>query len=552
MKKMEQIIPAPPGSKGLVRVAAYARISMVSERTPVSLSTQVSYYQKLITTTPGWQYVGVFADSGITGTTTRRPQFQELLALARDRQVDLILTKSISRFSRNTVDLLKTVRELKDLGVEVRFEKEGISSLTADGELMLTLLASFAQAESEQISQNVKWRVAKQFEQGLANGFHHYGYTDSADGTDVEIIEEEAEVVRRIYRMYLEQISCERMADIFEAEGIVARSGEPIDAQVLRSWLKAETFTGTLTLGKHFSPGLGRHSQLNKGEKPMYRVENAVPAIISRDLFDEVQAERARRREQGAHANWSIPTSCLTSVVKCGVCGRSYSRSGKRSTTGERYSVWSCRTKRDGKKRTGGRTCDSKDIPESTLHEHLAPLLGLETFDPDAFTKQVKQVIMQPGQVIEVIYRDGSTKTAPWHSDRRARAWTPERREAWSKRHKALWADPEYREHLLAERAKKPRGRRTYTEESRAAMRAAWTPERREAVAEANRARWAKKTPEERHELGKRMQAGISEEGKKIKSEKLKASWTPERRAQASALMKKMRAEQKAAKEAQN
>lgn len=234
MKRMEQIAPPPTAKKTVLNVAAYARISMETERTPISLSTQISYYQKLITSTPGWNFAGVFADSGISGTTTKRPQFQELLTLARAGKIDIILTKSISRFSRNTVDLLQIVRELKDLGVEVRFEKEGISSMTGDGELMLTLLASFAQAESEQLSANVKWRVEKQFEKGLANGFRHYGYTNSPDGTDVEIIEHEAALVRRIYRLYLEQVSCERMEEIFAAEGILGRSGEPITSEVLR------------------------------------------------------------------------------------------------------------------------------------------------------------------------------------------------------------------------------------------------------------------------------------------------------------------------------
>ena len=144
-----------------------------------------------------------------------------MLALARKGAIDLILTKSISRFARNTVDLLETVRELKDLGVEVRFEKENISSTSADGELMLTLLASFAQAESEQISQNVKWRVWRGFEEGKANGFHLYGYTDSADGTDVQIIEEEAAVVRWIFAQYMKKTSCEKMAAQLIADGRV-------------------------------------------------------------------------------------------------------------------------------------------------------------------------------------------------------------------------------------------------------------------------------------------------------------------------------------------
>lgn len=551
MKRMEQIASPPNTASQVVNVAAYARISAETERSPLSLSAQVSYYQKFICATPGWRFAGVFADSGISGTTTNRPQFQELLALARAGKIDLILTKSISRFARNTVDLLQTVRELKDKGVEVRFEKENISSTSADGELMLTLLASFAQAESEQISQNVKWRVAKQFEQGLSNGFHHYGYTDSADGTDVQVIEEEAEVVRRIYRLYLEEVSCERMAEIFKAEGIVGRSGEPIGPEAMRAWLKAELFTGTLTLGRHYSPGLGQHSRLNKGEKPMYRVTDTIPKIISRELFEQVQHERERLRQLGAHANWSIPTTCFTSTVICGHCGRSYSRSGKRSTNGEISYTWLCRTKRDGKKRSGGRTCTSKNIPETVLEDYLASVLGLEAFNSDVYVKRVEKVIMHPNQSMEVIYREGSSETIEWRSSRRQESWTPERRAAWSQRQKKLWADLEYRERILSQRASKPREPRVVGEATKAAMSAAWTPERRKALSERNKSIWASRTDQAKQAIAQRIQNSMTEQTRQSKSEKLKTAWTPERRAKASALMKQMRAAQKALKEAQ-
>ena len=155
MAHMQQIM-APQRAATHLKVAAYARISFETERSPKSLSLQISHYSTLIQSTPGWDYAGVFADSGISGTTTNRPQFQAMLASARAGEIDVILTKSISRFARNTVDLLKVVRELNSLGVEVRFEKENLSTTTADGEFMLTLLASFAQAESEQLSANVK------------------------------------------------------------------------------------------------------------------------------------------------------------------------------------------------------------------------------------------------------------------------------------------------------------------------------------------------------------------------------------------------------------
>lgn len=365
MKEIRRIQAPPTPAPKRLRVAAYSRISEITERSPISLSTQVSYYQRLITDNPAWEYAGVYADAGISGTNTLRPQFQELLTQARNGHIDLILTKSISRFSRNTLDLLSIARELKDLGVEIRFEKEGISTMSGDGELMLTLLASFAQAESEQLSANVKWRVTKQFEQGLANGFRLYGYTNSADATDVQIVEHEARVVRRVFTMYLQEISCERMVEIFTAEGIYTRAGEPFSPEVPRAWLDNETYTGTLILGRHYSDMLGEHSKLNKGEMPMYRVENAIPAIISPELFTKVQEERKRRRELCALANWSIPTSCLTSVMKCSLCGMSFSRSGQRRSTGEVRYIWLCRTKRDGLKRAKGRRCTAKKHPRS-------------------------------------------------------------------------------------------------------------------------------------------------------------------------------------------
>ena len=549
MKRMEQIAPPPTAKKTVLNVAAYARISMETERTPISLSTQISYYQKLITSTPGWNFAGVFADSGISGTTTKRPQFQELLTLARAGKIDIILTKSISRFSRNTVDLLQIVRELKDLGVEVRFEKEGISSMTGDGELMLTLLASFAQAESEQLSANVKWRVEKQFEKGLANGFRHYGYTNSPCGTDVEIIEHEAALVRRIYRLYLEQVSCERMEEIFAAEGILGRSGEPITSEVLRSWLKAETFTGTLILGRHHSPHFGEHSVLNKGEKPMYRVEDAIPAIISKELFEAVQQERARRRELGARANWSIPTTCFTSTVKCGICGRSFSRSGKYNTAHEIHYVWSCRTKRDGYKRSGGRRCTAKNIPQAILEEHLAPHLGLEVFDPEVYESLVETVVMLPDQKIRINFKDGRQVELAWKSNRRERSWSPERRAAWGEFQRQKWQDPEYRERTIASRKKKAKPRKPLSDGARKSMRDAWTPERRQAQAERSKAMWAARTEEERAEHIRKCQEGITEEAKQRKSEKLKAAWTPERRARTAEIARQTRAREKRKRE---
>ena len=167
MRKITKIEPAAPLIRPRKRVAAYARISMESERLVHSLSAQVSYYSKLIQSNPEWEYAGVYADSGISGTQVgRREEFKRMLEDCEAGRVQIILTKSISRFARNTVDLLETVRHLKELGIEVRFEKEKINSLSEDGELMLTLLASFAQEESRSISENAKWAIRKRYEKG--------------------------------------------------------------------------------------------------------------------------------------------------------------------------------------------------------------------------------------------------------------------------------------------------------------------------------------------------------------------------------------------------
>ena len=179
VKKIEVTRPVLPTRK---KVAAYARVSMESDRMMHSLSTQVSYYNELIQSNPEWEFAGVYADNFISGTAIdRRPEFKRLLDDCEAGKIDIVLTKSISRFARNTVDLLETVRHLKELGIEVQFEKEHINSLSDDGELMLSLLASFAQEESRSISENARWAIQKRFEKGIPNGhFRVYGYLDEA------------------------------------------------------------------------------------------------------------------------------------------------------------------------------------------------------------------------------------------------------------------------------------------------------------------------------------------------------------------------------------
>ena len=204
MPKISRIEPIVPAIKPLKKVAAYARVSMQSERMMHSLSTQISYYSKIIQKNPDWEYAGVYADDFISGTNTvKRDEFKRMLSDCEAGKIDIILTKSISRFARNTVDLLETVRHLKSMGIEVRFEKENINSMSGDGELMLSILASFAQEESRSISENVKWGTQKRFEKGIPNGkFRIFGYRWEDDQLVIE--PEEAEIVKRIFQNFLD------------------------------------------------------------------------------------------------------------------------------------------------------------------------------------------------------------------------------------------------------------------------------------------------------------------------------------------------------------
>lgn len=252
MRTITKIESTIPTIKKRKKVAAYARISMESERMNHSLSTQISYYNNLIQKNPDWEFAGVYADNGISGTSTaKRDEFNRMIADAKQGKIDIILTKSIQRFARNTVDLLKAVRELKSLGIEVRFEKENINSLSGDGELMLSILASFAQEESRSISENVKWATRKRFEQGIPNGrFNVYGYR--WEDNQLVIIPEEAEVVKRIFQNFLDGKSRLETERELESEGIRTRRGYVMRDSNIHNILTNITYTGNLLFQKEY------------------------------------------------------------------------------------------------------------------------------------------------------------------------------------------------------------------------------------------------------------------------------------------------------------
>lgn len=443
MAKEIRIIEAKkPDAITLKRVAAYARVSTDAERLMHSLSAQVSYYSELIQKTPGWQYAGVYADEGITGTKLKaRTEFQRMIADCEAGKIDIILTKSISRFARNTVDTLSTVRHLKSLGIEVRFEKENISSIGEDGELLITLLASFAQEEIRSLSDNVRWGTIKRFQQGLPNGhFRIFGY--DWEGDKLVINPEEAAIVRRIYQNFLDGKSRLETEREFAAEGITTKGGFRWVDSNIKVVLTNITYTGNMLFMKEYiEDPITKKRRKNHGELEQYYVENTHEPIIDMDTFRFVQDEMARRKELGPLANKALNTSVLTGRIKCGHCGLSYMHNTRKnravgdSIYGERYVTWCC-----GSRKKAGGLCDMKEIPDIILKQKCAEVLGLDEFDESVFDEQIERIDVPENGILVFIFRDGTSRTVEWKSTAKHDCWTEEfkaRQREWMRSYRA-------------------------------------------------------------------------------------------------------------------
>ena len=410
----------PPQTK-LLRVAAYGRVSNGKDAMLHSLSAQVSYYSNLIQNHEGWIYCGVYTDEALTGTKENRDEFQRLVNDCRAGKIDLVITKSISRFARNTVTLLKTVRELKLLGVGVFFEEQNINSLTAEGELMLTILASYAQEESLSASENQNWRIKASFEQGILpmSCQNVYGYKRTPDG-GFEIIPHEAEVVKRIFYMFLDGLGTLKIAKILTEEGIESNTGDRWTEKKVRYILSNEKYVGDLLLQKSFTTDhLTKKTKRNRGEKPQYYVQDNHEPIISRDVYDAVQLELERRREK--HLKITVPQKyAFTGKIKCGICGKNF----RRKVTASRV-VWICYTF----DKLGKKECASKQIPDETLCMVTAEVLGTEIFDAEVFEEQIEKIVVPGPNQLTFYFKDGRTIEKEWKDRSRAESWTTEMKE---------------------------------------------------------------------------------------------------------------------------
>ena len=328
------------------RVAGYARVSTDHDDQITSYEAQVDYYTHYIKGRDDWEFVGIYTDEGISATNTRhREGFKQMVKDALYGKIDLIVTKSVSRFARNTVDSLTTVRKLKDKGIEIYFEKENIWTLDAKGELLITIMSSLAQEESRSISENTTWGQRKRFADGKVSvGFSHFlGYDRGPDGNLV-VNREQAKTVKLIYRLFLDGYTFHSITKELMATGLETPTGKKKWYQgTVKSILTNEKYKGEALLQKRFTVNfLTKETKANEGEVPQYYVENNHEAIISPQVFDWVQ-EEIKQRHEGKKRYSGV--SIFSSKIKCGQCGSWYGVKVWHSTDKYRRTVYRCNDK---------------------------------------------------------------------------------------------------------------------------------------------------------------------------------------------------------------
>ncbi len=379
------------------RVVAYCRVSTQQEEQLNSYATQLEYYTDYIHRNPDWKFVGIYADKGISGTSVKhREEFNKMIRLCKNGKVDMIITKSISRFARNTLDCLHYTRMLNELGVDVFFEEQGIHSIQTGSEFYITIYGSIAQSESENISANVRWGKAQHAKEGNVPFFYKnfLGYKKGEDGKPA-IDEEQAKVVRFIYDSFLEGDSTATIAKKLENDGILSPSGKPKwSVGTIQSILSNERYKGDVMVNKTFiADCLSKKSKVNHGERTKYYIENNHPAIISREKFRAVQAEIARR--SGKQKSKQVGTTslkgkysgkyALTEFLVCGECKTPYRRCTW-TVGGEKKIVWRCIQRLD----FGKKYC------------HHSPTMEEDKLQV-GIMRAIQELAMQSGTVLEIL-----------------------------------------------------------------------------------------------------------------------------------------------------
>ena len=376
-ERVVQVIPAIPRVGSIQgfdspivrkRVAAYARVSTDMDEQLNSYEAQIDFYTQKIKSNPDWEFIEVYTDKGISGTNTKRREgFNRMINDALAGKIDLILTKSVSRFARNTVDTLTTIRQLKEHGVAVHFEEQGIDTMDGKGELLITIMSSIAQEESRNISENVTWGKRKSAADGkISLAYKHFlGYEKGEDGLP-KIVEEQAKIVRLIYRSYLEGKSAHQIAILLTKMGVPSPAGRKKwqDTTVM-SILTNEKYRGSAKLQKTYTIAfLQKKKKVNEGEVQQYYIEHSHDAIVAPTEFERVQLEIHRREAAGDHG---ASTYTFSSRIVCGECGAYYGRKVWHSND-DRYrrAIWRCNAKYKG-----SAPCRTTHLTEEEIKSHF-------------------------------------------------------------------------------------------------------------------------------------------------------------------------------------
>lgn len=402
-----------------LRVAAYCRVSTTLEQQETSYEAQVSYYTEKIKSNPNWKLAGIYADDGKSATNTKkRDDFNAMIEDCMAGKIDMIITKSVSRFARNTVDSLQNIRKLKEKNVAVFFEKEGVNTLESTGELLITILSSQAQEESRNLSENTRWGLVRRFENGIVSVNHNkfLGYTKDKNG-ELVIVPEEAELVRRIFRLYLEGNSIIQITKILESEGIKTVTGRTKWCPgVIDKMLSNEKYMGDVLQQKTYTIDfLTKKRVKNNGIVPQYYIEDDHEAIIPKELFYQVQEEKARRaslnksavtrKEKKEKSKYSSKFA-LTDIMVCKECGQPYRRQVW-SKYGQKTAVWRC----ENRLKNGTRNCKhSPTFKEDILHEAIMTAINSVVENRGEFVGAFRE------NVIRVI-GSYSTKNVPTEYD---------------------------------------------------------------------------------------------------------------------------------------
>lgn len=458
-----------------LRVAAYCRVSTLQEQQETSYEAQVAYYTEKIRSNPNWKLAGIFADDGKSATSTaKRSDFQAMIDACMDGKIDMVITKSISRFARNTVDSLTNIRKLKEKNIAVFFEKEGINTMEGSGELLITILSSQAQEESRNISENCHWGIVRKFENGMVivNHSKFLGYTKDKEGNLV-IVPEEAELVRRIFRLFLEGNSSYRIKRILESENIKTVTGHKVwSATVIDKMLVNEKYMGDALMQKTYTVDfLTKKKVINRGIVPQYYIEDNHEAIIPKELFHRVQEEKARRsaiyrpaaKKKGEPVKGKYSSKyVLSDICVCAECGQPYRRQVW-SKYGQKKAVWRC----DNRLKHGSKRCrHSPTLKEETLHEAIMAAIDsvvedqgefvqafrenviriIGSYSKDTVTTEFdKQIAERQQQMMKLIEDSAKTECADEVFDKEYRVIADEIKELKKKRAKAV------RERQLAE-----------------------------------------------------------------------------------------------------